>query len=89
MCLVIDIYAIFVHICTDADIFTLKLNHGCVMLNNPKRYEKGVIDYVDFCNAGEFSLLEIYCLVRIVCRRGLNTNCTIKLNLFGSFNFDV
>lgn len=50
--------------CADIDCFSIKLFHGGVWTENPKRYNSGFVEYFDFCNVDEMSLLELFEMVK-------------------------
>lgn len=55
---------------TDANNFSIKLFHGGIMNENPRNYVGGSVDYVDFCNVDQMSMLEIYGMLNEVGYKG-------------------
>lgn len=48
----------------EPDDFTLKIFHGGKMTDEPRTYVGGDIDYIDFCNADQISLIEIFSMLK-------------------------
>ena len=48
----------------DSDDIKLKIFHGGKMTDEPKLDVGGDIDYIDFCNTDQISLIEIYSMFK-------------------------
>ena len=46
--------------------FTLKIYHGADWVDNPRAYVGGTVDFFDFCNADQISIIEIYSMLKEV-----------------------
>ncbi|KAL8115849.1 hypothetical protein AgCh_022374 [Apium graveolens] len=49
---------------SDPDNFTIKLHHGGEIKTDPKLYVGGSVDYFDFCNVDELSLLDLNAMMK-------------------------
>ncbi|KAL8132436.1 hypothetical protein AgCh_008074 [Apium graveolens] len=60
---------------SDPDNFTIKLHHGVEIKTDPKLYVSGSVDYFDFCNVDELSLVDLNAMLKEAGEMGGITGC--------------
>ena len=56
----------------EPDDFTLKIYHGSNWVDNPRSCVGGTVDYFEFCNADQISIIEIYSMLKEVIEFGFH-----------------